>query len=126
MEKKINDKENEVLLFLKDMLQIKVAKEQMAHLTSNFVVDVFARFLNEFGFDHLDQIDLIASSGTRLTPQSAYPINVMKALSTFINPYISEPLQLSDILKTKRVRTIEILHALCNMYYCFYKAQVSG
>lgn len=119
--------DHEVVELLNRLLHVKVSREQLAKPTKQFVLDIYARFLNEFGVENLNQPNLLACTAIDNYEQmeGAIPmLNVFIALRYYLSKVGIEDLSMADIVAPKRNRTIQLIGALCTFLVHVIKLKV--
>lgn len=110
--------EGDIITFLKEVFSLDIRSDQLSKPTTNFVLDIYTRFLNKFGDYGLDQPDLMACerlSRVHMMGDMIYVWNVFKLIRLYGN-YYKYSVEISDIMKPKRQGTLEILSFLCKHY----------
>lgn len=126
----------EVINFLKTALQLKVTREQLMKPTTEFIILIYGRFLNEFNIDKLNQPDLMSCStfsNIEYMEKTIFYINITNAISKLLSKIGFEDITLQDIITPKRNRTMAIISGLCsclinyiNVKVCFLFFFVDG
>ena len=105
---------------MKDMLSMSVSREQLLNPTKEFVVTIYARFLQEFGIENVAQPDIIATSGMDNIERYETNIilwNITKSVASIVLNAGVPDMCFGDVVQPKRVRTNRIVSALCMLYY---------
>ena len=112
--------ETEIACFIKDMFSMTISREQLMNPNKEFVVQIYARFLSEFGVENVTQPDLMATSALDNIDRYETNIilwNISKSVSSIVQNAGVPDMTFADIVQPKRNRTIRILSALCLLYY---------
>ena len=112
--------EEEICGFMKDMLSLTISREQLINPTKDFVVNVYARFLSEFGIENVAQPDIIATSGMDNIERYETNIilgNITKSVSNIVKDAGVPDMSFADLVQPKKNRTLRIISVLCMLYY---------
>ncbi|CAG2113204.1 unnamed protein product, partial [Medioppia subpectinata] len=110
--------EEVIISFVKNVFAVTIAREQLLAPTKEFVVGLYARFLDEFGMENVTQPDLTASGGIaniEYYETNIIVVNIYKSVSTLVANAGVPDMTFADVVAPKRVRTNRILSALCSL-----------